>query len=106
MNPLLIFLIQTFAPVIAEALLALIKAIEQAGVQPDPTIGFATEVVRGLENSEVLPNERRDRAADAISLHMKEQSGLVPSRATCNALVEIALQKVRAVTQPAPASAP
>ena len=96
MNPLLVFLIQTFAPVVAEALLALIRSIQASGVQPDPALAFTAEVVGGLESSEVPPDERRDRAADAVSLWMRERSGRVPSRATVHALVEVALQTVRA----------
>lgn len=96
MNPLLVFLIQTFAPVVAQALSALIDSIQAQGNRPDDVLGFAVDVVGGLEHSAVPPDERRDRAADAVSLWMRERSGVVPGRATVNAVVEVALQQVRA----------
>ena len=96
MNPLLIFLIQTFAPVVAQALSALIASIQSSGNRPDDVLGFAVDVVGGLEHSEVPPDERRDRAADAVSLWMRERSGAVPARSVVHAAVEVALQQVRA----------
>lgn len=96
MNALVMLLVQTFAPVVAEALLALIRSIQASGVQPDATISFAKDAVAGLDTSSVPPDERRDRAADAVSLWMRERSGVVPARSTVNAAVEVALQQVRA----------
>lgn len=96
MNPILLLLIQTFAPVVAEALLALVRSIQSSGNRPDDVLGFAVDVVGGLETSEVPPDERRERAADAVSLWMRERSGTVPARSTVNATVEVALQTVRA----------
>lgn len=88
-------LLQYGVPVLAEALLALIRGLEDDGADPDAALSFAIDVVAGLEDSLVPPADRRERAADALILHLTRKTGRTPSRARCNALVEIALQRVR-----------
>lgn len=95
MSPLVELLVRLFAPVLVEALLALIRGLESQGNRPDTALSFAVDVVAGLESSAVPPAERRDRAAEAVMLHLQQESGQPPSRSRANTLVELALQRVR-----------
>lgn len=88
-------LIRVVAPLLADALTALLRSLSEAGARPASTLRVAVDIVAGLERSAVPPAERRERAAEAVRLYLAHATGQAPPVSTVNAIVELALQQVR-----------
>lgn len=88
-------LIHYGAPLVAEAVGALLRSIAATGAKADPTMQIAIDIVAGLEQSDVPSAERRERAVEAVRLYLVHATGQEPAASLCGALVEVALQRVR-----------
>lgn len=95
MNALAVYLIKLFAPVLVEAIMALIRSLESTGNKTDTALGVATDIVRGLDASEVPKDERHARAHAAIAAYLRHESGEEPSSVAVNTLLELGLGRVR-----------
>ena len=90
-----VLLIRYGAPLLAEAVAALIRSLGDA--KAEPAMQVAVDIVAGLDRSAVPSAERRERAVEAVRIHLVHSTGQEPAMATCHALVELALQRVRGV---------
>ena len=88
-------LIHYGAPLVAEAVSALIRSLSAHGNDTDRALMVASDIVRGLDHSEVPVEERRATAHAAIASYLRHESGEDAPAATVNALLELALVRVR-----------
>lgn len=88
-------LIHYGAPLLAEAVAALIRSLAASGARTEPAMQVAVDIVAGLERSAVPSAERRERAIEAVRIHLVHSTGHEPASSTCAALVELAVQRVR-----------
>lgn len=97
MNGLARYAIRLALPVVAEAVLALVHALEAQGLTPADAASEATAIVAIVERDhpDWAEATRRSHALRQIGAALRRRSGQEPTRATVEGLYGLALQHIR-----------